>query len=244
MSEFKSYFKMIKHCDLTLSEELVYAIISRYSYRGVSKISRSFISDISGIKKHDTITKHTNRLEELGLITKEYVGKNKKSVIYKLNFKSEPFVIIMDSLMDVINGTELAFAIKLAGLRFGTTPWVKLSNNDIIKKLNIGKSTFYDNINKLIDKKIIIKIKDCYVFNPNYFPVFQKISNDTMDLIKCALDQDPSSPAYKAISNAMENSFIGISNPHKYVYKCLTGEAFVKDSNNNIEICNIKGFNF
>ena len=66
-------FKVKKFMKLTLPEELVYSLISCYSDRfGVSHITRQCLMNKTGIKKADTITKHTNRLQELGLIKKTY----------------------------------------------------------------------------------------------------------------------------------------------------------------------------
>lgn len=236
MNGLKNYFKMVKFKDLTLAEELVYSVISRYSYKGESRISRSAISQITGIKKLDTITKHTNKLEKLGLITKLYIGDNKKSVVYKLNYKEEPFTIIMNDLVEKLDGLELAFAIRLAGLRYKTTPWIKMKKTEIIKKMKIGSSTFYEYMPRLIDKKVVIELSDCYVLNTNYFPVFQKLDDETFDLIKTALDQYEDSLAHKAVEKAYNNQFIGISDPKAYVYRCLTGEAFIKDNNKNEDI--------
>ena len=62
-------FKVKKFMKLTLQEELVYCLISCYSDRfGVSHRTRQCLMNKTGIKKADTITKHTNRLQELGLI--------------------------------------------------------------------------------------------------------------------------------------------------------------------------------
>ena len=78
---------VIRKCmNLSLKEELVYAVISCNSdENGESRISREKISDLTGIKKLDTITNHTNRLVEEGLITKSYrFESGKKLVTYKL----------------------------------------------------------------------------------------------------------------------------------------------------------------
>ena len=87
-------FVIRKSMNLSLKEELVYAVISCNSdENGESHISRKEISNITGIKKHDTITNHTNKLVEEGLITKTYkhVG-GKKLVTYKLLSSKKDFM--------------------------------------------------------------------------------------------------------------------------------------------------------
>ena len=227
----KRFFKMIKLNNLTLSEEAVYAAIASYSYRGVSRVSRATIAEMAGIKKLDTVTKHTNKLEQLGLITKIYNSKenSKKSVSYRLNYKDEPFVIVNHLLAEELSGTELIFAIRLASIRYKDTPWIKLSKNEIIKMMNIGVYTFYEYMPKLIEKGIVLEVNDCYILNTNYFPIFQKLDDETIELIKCALNRDKTSVAYEAVSRAYSNGFIGISNPKAYVIKCLMAGTSTKD---------------
>ena len=66
-------FKVLKNNELTITDELIYALLSCYSdCKGVSNISRQCLADKAGIKKLDTVTNHTNKLEELGLIKKTY----------------------------------------------------------------------------------------------------------------------------------------------------------------------------
>ena len=66
-------FKVLKNNELTITDELIYALLSCYSdCNGVSDISRQSLADKAGIKKLDTVTNHTNKLEELGLIKKTY----------------------------------------------------------------------------------------------------------------------------------------------------------------------------
>lgn len=79
-------FKIKKTMALSLQEELIYCLISSYSNNGISHITRQTLMDKSGIKKADTITKHTNKLQELGLLEKYYEYKSgKKLVTYKVN---------------------------------------------------------------------------------------------------------------------------------------------------------------
>ena len=76
----------MKNNELTLTDELIYSILSCNSdVNGVSNISRRSLASKAGIKKMDTVTAHTNKLEELGLIKKTYTfSKGKKLAHYQV----------------------------------------------------------------------------------------------------------------------------------------------------------------
>jgi hypothetical protein len=117
---FKVKIKMKDDIKLSLAEETVYAIISCNSDKdGVSHIRREVIAEKAGIKDVDTITKHTNKLEEVGLITKEYVAKQgKKMAIYHLRDHRDNFMFVSNDLFGCgLTDTEIGFAIKLGRLR-------------------------------------------------------------------------------------------------------------------------------
>lgn len=86
-------FKMVDNKDLNLTDQVIYALISCYSDGKVSRISRETLARKAGIKKVDTITTHTNRLEELGLIEKEhFYDAGKKLVRYHLTQADKNFM--------------------------------------------------------------------------------------------------------------------------------------------------------
>lgn len=73
----------MKNNELTITDELIYSLLSCYSdSEGISNISRQCLADKSGIKKLDTITKHTKKLEDLGLIQKTYTFHGGKKLAH------------------------------------------------------------------------------------------------------------------------------------------------------------------
>lgn len=89
-----NHFKVLKDDQLTLADELIYSLLSCYSDKdGVSNISRQSLANKSGIKKLDTITAHTNKLEELGLISKSYTTHGgKKLAHYRIKSPQQNFM--------------------------------------------------------------------------------------------------------------------------------------------------------
>ena len=87
-------FKVQKNMNLSLKEELVYAVISCNSDEdGLSHITRKEIAKRTGIKKEDTITEYTNKLEKEGLIEKtHHVREGKKLVTYKVRGNKRDFM--------------------------------------------------------------------------------------------------------------------------------------------------------
>ena len=111
-------FKVQKNNKLTITDELIYALLSCYSNsEGVSDISRECLANKSGIKKLDTITAHTNKLEELGLIIKTYTySGGKKLAHYKVINPQRDFMWVSNDITKYTPGL-IGFLIKLAGLR-------------------------------------------------------------------------------------------------------------------------------
>ena len=66
---------------------------------------------------------------------------------------------------------HIGFLIKLAALRWKDTDSIHMSNNEIIKAMNIGKSTFYRHIGKLLEDGMVTKIEDGYSLNKDIFLV-------------------------------------------------------------------------
>ena len=99
--------------------------------------------DKSGIKKADTITKHTNRLQELGLIEKTYEHKSgKKLVTYRVINPQKDFIWVSNSIFSG-NPSLTAFLIRLAELKSPFSKSITISKNQLAKQLNVGKSTLY-----------------------------------------------------------------------------------------------------
>ena len=84
-------FKLLKNNQLTIKDELIYSLLSCYSNsEGVSNISRKCLAEKSGIKKLDTNSKHTKKLEDLGLIKKTYTLKGGKRLAHYHVINPEP----------------------------------------------------------------------------------------------------------------------------------------------------------
>lgn len=112
-------FKVQKISNLTITDELIYSILCCYSDSdGVSNISRDRLAEKSGIKKLDTITSHTNKLAELGLIEKTYtIREGKKLVHYHVKNPHRDYMWISNTVMKKYKAGQIGFLIKLAGLR-------------------------------------------------------------------------------------------------------------------------------
>lgn len=219
-----NYFKMDSTRKLTLAERLVYIFLCAYSNGKVSHITRKTLMDLTGIKKADTITKHTNKLEDLGLIKKIYKKDNgKKLVEYHITQIDKGFVCISNDILNILKTTDLSFAISLAALRYAGTNKIQLSNNEIISKLNISKSTFYRCITALIENEIIIKVSDGYLMNTDLFFVFKTKTNKAKQMEKCLLKTSENTLSYKIFMNAYSKNYDGINNIEKFLMWCSAG---------------------
>lgn len=113
-------FKMKKHVNLSMTDQVVYAQLSCNSNgKGVSNISRQKLAYKTGIKDLETITKITNRLEEKGLIKKSYTFKGgRKLAHYKVCNPQKDFMWVSNSIFSLgLNTGQTGFLIKLAELR-------------------------------------------------------------------------------------------------------------------------------
>ena len=175
LNKIKNAFKIKKNMKLSLQEELVYSLISCYSDKnGISHISRQCLMDKSGIKKADTITKHTNRLQELGLIEKTYEHKSgKKLVTYRVINPQKDFIWVSNSIFSG-NPSLTAFLIRLAELKSPFSKSITISKNQLAKQLNVGKSTLYKYL-ELAQKDASISIQgDVITLSEEIFPTFEK----------------------------------------------------------------------
>lgn len=111
-------FKVKTKMKLSLTDQIIYSLISCYSdARGTSHISRQKLAEKSGIKKLDTITRHTNALAKKGLIRKTHTRRNgKKLAQYHLINPKQDFMWVSNDVFKY--GAKTAgFLIKLAELR-------------------------------------------------------------------------------------------------------------------------------
>ena len=108
----------MKNNELTIVDELIYSLLCCYSNsEGISNISRQCLARKTGIKKLDTITVHTNRLVELGLIEKTYTfHEGKKLAHYKVIDPKTDFMWVSNDITKHKPGL-IGFLVKLASLR-------------------------------------------------------------------------------------------------------------------------------
>ena len=110
---------------------------------------------------------------------------------------------------------------------------MRLSNNDIISKVNISKSTFYRNMNALLKEGVVNKTATGYSISTILFPVFN--SNDRIELLKSELDEvakyDESiknDRVYKTFYYYYNRDFEGLKMPLKDFPNQLTSGLFFK----------------
>lgn len=221
-----NYFKMGINNKLTLAEYLTYTFICSYSNGKESHITISSLMNLTGIKKADTITKHTNKLQELGLLKKtyNYSSEGKKLVTYHISQLDKDFICISNDILNKLKTNEIAFAIKLAALRLYGTNKIMLSNNEIIKRLSISKTSFYRYMNVLISEGIAIKIENGYMINPDIFFVFKNKTDKAKILEKTLLSMVNNGSTYsKVFASAYSTNYDGINNIEKFLDWCLSG---------------------
>ena len=80
--------------------------------------------------------------------------------------------------MSVLKGNALAFALRLAEYRFRGTCQICLSNNELIKKMHVSKTTFYKYIAELKSANVVKENADGYFMSTDYFPVFPRITKE------------------------------------------------------------------
>lgn len=217
---------MATNTKLSLAEYLTYAFICSYSDGKVSHISRESLMDLTGIKKADTITKHTNKLEELGLLKKhyKYSDKGNKVVEYHIKQLEAGYICISNEILHILKTNEIAFAIKLAALRLNGTNQILLSNNEIIKRLEIRKSSFYKYIDVLIQNNIVIKIQNGYIVNPEFFFTFKIKTKKAKELEATLIGMIDNGSTYsKIFKNAYINNYEGINNIEGFLEWCISG---------------------
>lgn len=244
-SKINNGFKIKKNMKLSLQEELIYSLISCFSNeKGISHISRQCLMDKSGIKKADTITKHTNRLKELGLIEKTYEHKSgKKLVTYRVINPQKDFIWVSNSIFSG-NPSLAAFLIRLAELKSPFSRSINISKNQLAKQLNVGKSTLYKYLN-LAQKNSSISIQgDEIILSPNLFPTFEKSIHPTKEqtLRLKEIANTPDSVEAKILSgyyNRQTNTVTGWhSSIDDLINFCLSGVP--KKSKNPVEQPNIQ----
>ena len=113
---------------------------------------------------------------------------------------------------------------------------VKLSNNEIIKRMNIGKSTFYRYIAELMKDGIVKQEKDVgYSISTELFPIYFSKKNmvenfkDQLEQIKNSMDEElfakqPVYPVYQQFFFYYNKGFEGLRmSPKEFVMNLQAG---------------------
>lgn len=143
------------------------------------------------------------------------------------------------------NPSLSCFLIRLASLRLPTEKYLDMSKNEIIKKMKIGKSTFYkyyeaslkEGYIKLVDGKIELSTDIFPVFNPK-----QVISDKSRARINSILMDSPESRERKTLLtyyNPQTDEFTGLKGSiDDFLDFCISGVP--KHSKNPIKETTMK----
>lgn len=184
-----NYFVMPYTRNYSIQEEYVLALIELNSDSKISHITRDKLCQLSGIKSVDVISKYTNKFQEdkhLKKVNKYISGKN--LLEYHL-MPSSNYIVVYNSLLQF--GECSGLAIKMAKLRFNGTSEIRMSNNEIIKKLDLNKATYLKYRNMLLKNNILIKTDNGFSLNSEYIPVIHsKPTEKQKEKIDFILSQD------------------------------------------------------
>ena len=102
---------------------------------------------------------------------------------------SSNYIVVYNSLLQF--GECSGLAIKMAKLRFNGTSEIRMSNNEIIKKLDLNKATYLKYRNMLLKNNILIKTDNGFSLNSEYIPVIHsKPTEKQKEKIDFILSQD------------------------------------------------------
>ena len=112
---------------------------------------------------------------------------------------------------------------------------MRLSNNDIISKVNISKSTFYRNMDALLKEGAVKKTANGYSISTILFPVFKDCDQiqDFKDYLDemAGLDENfKNDRKYKTFYYYYDRDFDGLRmSPEKFATELEAGTFFNKD---------------
>lgn len=212
---------------LTLTAKAIYATIATKSdFRtGESRIKRETICNLLGLKDEEIITKYTNQLHQLGLITKRYLDKNHLKVVYTVENLQKFSLLSRDVVKIGLNDKQLGLFVSLCSLRANGTD-VNLPY--LYKECNVAKRTFYKYIKELESLDLIEYSKGCVTlleFVPNNKSM-NKVARKLWDDFKAINEELPESKQhnkYKAIKKKELSGWDGINSVSQFIIKLLTG---------------------
>lgn len=198
-------FKIKKFMKYSLKQYAVYSVLACYTDKNqVSHISREVLSQLSGVSDLDTISKYTNQFTLDGLIKKESKYSpvtGKKFVEYTILEPQDDYLFCTNKLFSG-NAELIGFLCLLAQYKVGNTNTIKLTSSALIKKIGIGRTTFYKYMKLALQDGSVLKTDDGYVLSDEIFPTFEhrtKPSKEETKRLK-ELSSDPSSVEAKILS--------------------------------------------
>lgn len=194
MLNFRKIPRMIMGL-LTPEETYLYVCLCFKSdfENGESHVSRKTLCDISGIKKEDTITKYTNKFQNLGLIEKVLIPSelDKMLAAYRINIPDKDWIRIEAGFLDEGLSPKLkGFLVLFKCLCLNNSEFTLYNKTGIAGKLNMDRKTVSKYLDEAINLKRIFeantryRIVDEFIITdyPTYFDpvikeIYQTISN-------------------------------------------------------------------
>lgn len=212
---------------LTLTAKAIYVIIATKSdfKTGESRIKRETICNLLGLKDEEIITKYTNQLHQLGLITKRYLDKNHLKVVYTVENLQKFSLLSRDVVKMGLNDKQLGLFVSLCSLRSNGT---EITLPYLYKECNVAKRTFYKYIKELESLDLIEYSKGC-VSLLEFIPdnkSMNKVARKLWDDFEAAnenLPKEEQHPKYKAIKKKEQSGWDGINSVSQFIIKMLTG---------------------
>lgn len=221
---------------LDLKEILILALITSHSdfTTYVSNISRERLSNESGIKKLDTISKYTNSLEKKGKLTKRVYYKNdKKRIEYSVNKPNSRYVTVLGKVFE-LDAKLIGFLIKLADLRWRGTSEIRLTDKLIYEGMGISRTTFTALRNAALASGALSTTENGYSLSSDYFPVTTsipaKVRKYVDEIRQFKAQGGQLTESMVILLDWAEKGFVGVNmSPEKTLTLCQSG-------------CLVKGF--
>lgn len=215
-----NFFKVFKQdwFDLSTDEKVTYVVISATTdfNTGCSAISREKISEFSGIKCLDNISKHTKTLVNKSFInvTVNYHHRkirNRYEILDKGRFE----MISRDILKAGLSKGELALYVSLILLRYKNSNVVDLTNT--YERCRISRNTYYKYLASLRDKGLL-QYKDGVVTLLKYIEVVHRIKKDSQEFVdNVASYYAKSSATYQKVMKLQKKGWSGIKEPDSVI---------------------------
>lgn len=168
----------------SLKQYAVYSTLACYTDKNqVSHISREVLAHLSGVSDLDTISKYTKQFALDGLITKEIKYSQvtgKKLVEYKILEPQDDYLFCTNKLFSG-NAELIGFLCLLAQYKVGNSNLIKLSPSTLIRKMGIGRTTFYKYMKIALQDGCVTKTDDGYILSEEIFPTFEKSIHPTKE---------------------------------------------------------------